>query len=44
MTLTLNTVNSMFKKILWLLMIYQQTKFGCDRLLISEDVVQIVVC
>ena len=39
-TLTLNAVIYFFHKILWLLVMYHQTRFGCQRISRSEDIVE----
>ena len=36
-TLTLNSVTTFFHRILWLMMLYYQTKFDCKRTSILED-------
>ena len=38
-TLTLNTAIQYFRWTLWLTAVYQETKFGCERIISSEDTV-----
>ena len=41
--LTLNAVIQYFHKTLWRIMVYLQTKFGCQRISSSEDIAERVI-
>ena len=43
MSLTLNAVIQFFHRTLWFMMLYYQTKFGCERTSSLEDRVEIVL-
>ena len=43
MTLTLNAVTKFYRRTLWLIMLYYQTKFDCKRTSSLEDIVEIAI-